>query len=154
MICLKLTYYFYIQMLLFTLPVHDVKEFRWKSQQKIMISLLITNYPQTESEIKEKTTKQPWFLNCHQFLLSMFCRIVILSWTSTLQRNRRPSKLSNTSFWNRITGPVSKCRLPLMFTVKINWFHTKKSVKLLYKPAFYAFLCFSITKSFSQKVTD
>ena len=52
-----------------------------------MISLLITSYQQTESEIKEKkTTKLPWFLDCHQLLLSMFCRIVILSWTSALHR--------------------------------------------------------------------
>ena len=74
--------------LLFTLPAHNFKEIRRKSQQKIMISLLITTYPQTESEIKEKTTKQPWFLDCHQLLLSMFCRTVILSWTSNLHKKK------------------------------------------------------------------
>ena len=56
--------------------------------QKVMITLLITSYPQTESEIKERTTKQPWFLDCHQLLLSMFCRIVILCWTSTLRKKK------------------------------------------------------------------
>ena len=60
---------------LLTLPAQNVKEIRWKSQPKIMISLLITSYLETESEIKEKLTKQPWFLDCHQLLLSMFCRI-------------------------------------------------------------------------------
>ena len=35
--------------LLFSLPAADVKEIRQKSQQKIMISLLITSHPQTES---------------------------------------------------------------------------------------------------------
>ena len=64
------------------------KKIRWKSKQKIMISLLITNYPETESETEEKTMKQPWFLDCHQLFLSMFCRIVILSWTSTLHRKK------------------------------------------------------------------
>ena len=72
--------------LLLTLPTYDVKKIRRKPQQKIMISLLITIYPQTESEIEEKTTKQPWFLDCHQLLLSLFCRIVILSWTSILHK--------------------------------------------------------------------
>ena len=74
--------------LLFTLPAHDVKQIGWNSQQKVIITLLIASYPQTESEIKERTTKQPWFLDCHQLLLSMFCRIVILSWTSTLHRKK------------------------------------------------------------------
>ena len=74
--------------LLITLPAHIVKKIRWKSQQKIMISLLITSYPQTESEMKEKTTKQPWSLDWHQLLLSMFSRIVILRWTSTLHRKK------------------------------------------------------------------
>ena len=34
-----------------------------------------------------------------------------------------------------------------MFTVEINWFHTKKSVKWPYKPVFYAFMCLSITEN-------
>ena len=34
-----------------------------------------------------------------------------------------------------------------MFTVEINWFHTKKSVKWPYRPVFYAFMCFSITEN-------
>ena len=46
---------FLYTILLFTLPAHDIKEFRWKSQQKIMISLLIKNYLQTE--IKEKNNQ-------------------------------------------------------------------------------------------------
>ena len=75
-------------MILFTLPAYDVKEIRWKSQQKITISLLIRSYPHTESEIEEKTIKQRWYIDCHQFLPSMFCRIVILCWTSTLQRKK------------------------------------------------------------------
>ena len=75
MICLRLTYYFYIQMTLVYIKLG-----------KFMISLLMTSYPQTESKIEEKTTKKPWFLDCHQLLLSMFCRIVILSWASTLHR--------------------------------------------------------------------
>ena len=62
------------------------KKIRWKSQRKIIE--ISTNYPETESEIEEKTTKQPWFLDCHQLFLSMFCRIVILSWTSTLHRKK------------------------------------------------------------------
>ena len=31
-----------------------------------------------------------------------------------------------------------------MFTVEINWFHTKKLVKWPWKPVFYAFMCFFI----------
>ena len=31
-----------------------------------MISLSITSYPQTEKEIEEKATKQPWFLDYHK----------------------------------------------------------------------------------------
>ena len=130
--------------LLFTLPAHNIKELWWKSQQKIMISLLITSYLKTESEIKEKTTKQPWFLDCQQLLLSMFCRIVF--WVETCT-GRRPSVLSNTLSWNRITGLAAKWKLSLMFTVEINWFHTKKSVKWPYKQGFYAFMCFSITEN-------
>ena len=132
--------------LLFTLSVHNVKEIRWKAQQKIMISLLITSYPQTETEIKEKTIKQPWFLDCHQLLLSMVCKIVF--WVEPLPcTGKMSSVLSNTPSWNRITWLVAKWRLSLMFTVEINWFHTKKSVKWPYKPVFYAFLCFSITEN-------
>ena len=108
-----------------------------------MISLLITSYPQNESEINEKTTKQPWFLDCHQLLLSMFYRIVF--WIEPLPcTGRRPSVLSNTPSWNRIIGLVAKWRLSLMFTVEINWFHSKKSVKWPYKPVFHAFMCFRI----------
>ena len=51
-----------------------------------MISLLIASFLQTESEIEEKTTKQTWFLDYHQLFLSMFCRIVILSWASNLHK--------------------------------------------------------------------
>ena len=131
---------------LLTLPAQNVKEIRWKSQPKIMISLLITSYLETESEIKEKLTKQPWFLDCHQLLLSMFCRIAFCVGPLPCT-GRRPSVLSNTPSWNRITGLVSKWRLPLMFTVEINWFHTKKSVKWPYKQGFYAFMCFSITEN-------
>ena len=32
---------------------------------KFMISLLMTSYPQTESKIEEKTTKNLCFLYCH-----------------------------------------------------------------------------------------
>ena len=53
-----------------------------------MISLLITSYPQTESKFKEKTIKQRWYIDFHQLLPSKFCRIVILCWTSTLQRKK------------------------------------------------------------------
>ena len=121
--------------LLFTLPAHNFKEIRRKSQQKIMISLLITSYRQIKSEIKEKTIRQPWFFDCYQLFLSMFCRIVF--WVEPLTcTGRRPSVLSNTPSWNRITGLVAKSRLPLMFTVEIYWFHTKKSVKWPYKLVF------------------
>ena len=35
-----------------------------------------------------------------------------------------------------------------MFTVEINWFHTKKSVKWWpYKPVFYVFMCFPVTEN-------
>ena len=34
-----------------------------------------------------------------------------------------------------------------MYNVEINWFLTKKSVKWPYKPAFYAFMYFSITEN-------
>ena len=34
-----------------------------------------------------------------------------------------------------------------MFTVEINCFHKKRSVKWSYKPVFYAFMCFSITEN-------
>ena len=129
---------------MFTLPAHNFKEIRWKSQQKIIISLLITNYPQTESEIEEKTTKQPLFLDCHHLLLSMFYRILWF-WVEPLPcTGRSPSVLWNTPSWNRITGLASKWRLPIMFTIEINWFHTKRSVKWPYKPVFYAFMCFSL----------
>ena len=37
-----------------SLPAEDVKEIRQKSSQKIMISLSITSYPQTEKLIEEK----------------------------------------------------------------------------------------------------
>ena len=53
-----------------------------------MMSLLIASYPQTESEIEEKTSKPTLFLDCHHLLLSMFCRIVISSWTYTLHRKK------------------------------------------------------------------
>ena len=103
--------------------------------KKIWISLLITSYRQTKSEIKEKTIRQSWFLNCYQLLLSIFCRIVF--WVEPLPcTGRRPSVLSNTPSWNRITGLVAKSRLPLMFTVETNWFHTKMPVKWPYKLAF------------------
>ena len=142
MICLKLTYSFINKWLLFTLPTPDVKEIRWKSQLKNMMSLLIKSYPETESEIEEKTTKQPKFVDYHQLLLSMFSRILILSWTYTLHRKKVFCIVKN-----RITGVVSKLRLPRMFTVEINWFHTKKSVKWPYRPVFYAFMCFYITEN-------
>ena len=106
MICLKLTYFFIYKWLLFTLPAHNVKG--KNLNEKIIISLLITPYTQTESEIEEGTAKQPWLLYCYQLLLSMFCRIIILSWASTLQR--KPSVLSNTPSWNRITGLDAKWR--------------------------------------------
>ena len=111
-----------------------------------MISLLITSNPQTESEIKKKTTKQPWFLDYHQLLLSIFCRIVF--WVEPLScTGRKPSVLSDTPSWNRITGLVAKWRLSLMFTVEIKWFHTKKSVEWSDKPVFYSFMCFSIIEN-------
>ena len=131
---------------MFTLPVHNVKEVRWNPLQKIMISFLVTSYLQTESEIKEKTTKQPWSLGCHQLLLSMFCRI--LFWVEPLPcTGRRPLVLSNTPSWIRITGLVAKWKLSLMSAVEINWFHTKNSVTWPCKPVFYAFMCFFITEN-------
>ena len=127
--------------LLFTLSVHNVKEIRWKAQQRIMISLLITSYPQTETEIKEKTIKQPWFLDCHQLLLSMVCKIVF--WVEPLPcTGKMSSVLSNTPSWNRITWLVAKWRLSLMFTVEINWFHTKKISKVALQTSFLCILVF------------
>ena len=106
-----------------------------------MISLLITSYPQTETEIKEKTIKQPWFLDCHQLLLSMVCKIVF--WVEPLPcTGKMSSVLSNTPSWNRITWLVAKWRLSLMFTVEINWFHTKKISKVALQTSFLCILVF------------
>ena len=123
-----------------------------------MISLLITSYLQTESEIKEKTTKQPWSWSS-VVAINVFAEICF-------ELNLYPAQeegllyiiykafcilyigiFPNTPSWIRITRLVAKWKLSLMSTVEINWFHTKKSVRWACKPVFYAFMCFYKTKN-------
>ena len=72
------------------------------------------------------------------------CPVELRFWVEPLPSTRRTcSVLLNTTSWKRITGIDWKWRLPLMFTVEINWFYRKWP----YKPAFSAFMCLCITEN-------
>ena len=125
---------------MFTLPAHDVKEIRWKSQQKNMMSLLIISSPQTESEIEEK---QPTLI----FRLPSVVAIIFL-YNCNFELNLwRPYVLSNTPSWNRITGLVFKMKITSYVYYRNKLVSHKKVSKVALQTSFLCIYGFSITES-------
>ena len=92
-------------------------------------------------------TKQPWFLDCHQLLLSVSCGIKILSWTSTLHKKKAfcivKYYILKQNYRNWLKMKIDfdvYCKNKLLL-------HRKESVKWPYKPAFYAFMCLCVTEN-------
>ena len=92
-------------------------------------------------------TKQPWFLDCHQLLLSMSGGIKILSWTSTLHKKKA---FCIVKYYILKQNYMNWLKMKIAFDVYCKnklLSHRKESVKWPYKPAFYAFMCLCITEN-------
>ena len=134
---------------MFSLSAEDVKEIRQK------ITILTKNYDKfVDNKLSanwklnwRKNNQTTWFLDCHQWLLSVSCGIMILSWTSTLHKKKAFCIVryyilkQNYRNWPemKIASDVY-CRNKLVS-------HRKESVKWPYKLVFYAFMCLCVTEN-------
>ena len=92
-------------------------------------------------------TKQPWFLDCHELLLSMYCGIMILSWTSTLHKKKAFSIVKYYILKQNYRNWLKMKIAPDVYYINKLVSHKKESVKRPYKPAFYVFICLWITEN-------